>query len=385
MLKCGLVPVFCSLVVVCGCAAPHSETTPGAGNQAIDGALTFDEGIARIVEEISRPLSGRYIVAVTDFPDISGKETLTGRHIAEGLIAPLVSTGQFSVIERQLLDKIDEEQELSLSGKIDPDSAMKLGRILGVDALVTGTVADFGKTCRINTRLISTQTGAILSAATTDVIKATIGGGQVGGLVSGNQREQAFSTGPEKSVSPDVLVLDEEALQNMEIVSGQWHIEQDRLANGKIENILRQNDLGADKRIYFGNPELMDYEFSFYIKANKSSPWPIVSVIFRNKEPGVYYEWAIGEGYQTFVNMVSTNRLYYQSGNVRPKLHGSGGELPVGSWHHISVTVQGNSIACYLDGNVIHQAVHDGSYKGRVGFVTHGTDASFGEIKIRQF
>ena len=46
------------------------------------------------------------------------------------------------VIERQHLDSVMREQSLSTSGSFDPATAKQLGRLLGVDALFVGTVAE---------------------------------------------------------------------------------------------------------------------------------------------------------------------------------------------------------------------------------------------------
>lgn len=47
-----------------------------------------------------------------------------------------------NVIERQQLDSIMKEQDLSRSTYFDPATARKLGSLLGVDALFVGTVAE---------------------------------------------------------------------------------------------------------------------------------------------------------------------------------------------------------------------------------------------------
>ncbi len=75
------------------------------------------------------------------------------------------------MIERQLLNRIITEQKLSLTGVIDPSSARQLGKILGVDAIVSGTITDLSKKLRINARLISTETGEIFAVAATEIQK----------------------------------------------------------------------------------------------------------------------------------------------------------------------------------------------------------------------
>lgn len=62
-----------------------------------------------------------------------------GSEVAAKLTSALVANGHFSVVERGKLSKVMREHALSLSGAVDPGRAAKLGRLLGVDALILGT------------------------------------------------------------------------------------------------------------------------------------------------------------------------------------------------------------------------------------------------------
>lgn len=62
------------------------------------------------------------------------------------LITELVKSKQFRVIERERLDAIMKEKGLVLSGDIDPSTAMKIGKLLGAEYLIAGSVTEFGKT-----------------------------------------------------------------------------------------------------------------------------------------------------------------------------------------------------------------------------------------------
>jgi curli biogenesis system outer membrane secretion channel CsgG len=49
------------------------------------------------------------------------------------------------VIDRNAMDKILKEQNFSNSDRVDPTSAAKIGRILGVSAIITGSITQFGR------------------------------------------------------------------------------------------------------------------------------------------------------------------------------------------------------------------------------------------------
>ncbi len=104
-------------------------------------------------------------IAVIEFSNLQGRTTHLGRYVAEELITRLFRSGEFEVIERQLLNRVLQEQELSLTGILDEASVVKLGKLLGVQAIATGTITDLGKTVKINARLISTLTGKVFAVA----------------------------------------------------------------------------------------------------------------------------------------------------------------------------------------------------------------------------
>ncbi len=134
---------------------------------------TLDQGLSNLGEQISNKFEKRNktIIAVIEFPDLKGNITDLGRFISEELITRLYLTEKFKVIERQLLNKIISEQKLNLSVIIDPKSAKKLGKLLGVEALVSGTITELSNSLKINARLISTETGEVFSVAATEIKK----------------------------------------------------------------------------------------------------------------------------------------------------------------------------------------------------------------------
>jgi curli biogenesis system outer membrane secretion channel CsgG len=93
-------------------------------------------------------------VAVMDFDystvhtvvlGIWGADQDIGKGISDLLVDKLVNDGQYSVIERKALDKVLAEQNFSNSDRADPMSAAKLGKVLGVDAIIIGSITQFGR------------------------------------------------------------------------------------------------------------------------------------------------------------------------------------------------------------------------------------------------
>jgi curli biogenesis system outer membrane secretion channel CsgG len=66
------------------------------------------------------------------------------RSIADMLITRLVQDGTYTVIDRETLDGLLKEQNLSVSDRADPASAAKIGKLLSVDVVCTGVIDEFG-------------------------------------------------------------------------------------------------------------------------------------------------------------------------------------------------------------------------------------------------
>ncbi len=86
-----------------------------------------------------------YATVYSDVGYIFGSNVDVGKGIADLLVTKLVQGGQYSVIERKQLDKIMAEQNLGASGRVDEATAARIGKILGVDALIMGSIHTFGR------------------------------------------------------------------------------------------------------------------------------------------------------------------------------------------------------------------------------------------------
>jgi TolB-like protein len=141
--------------------------TPVAAHQALT------DGVRDLAKQISTAATkqSKQKIAVLPMRELDGQPTILGTYVAEELITHLVQLGSFNVVERQLLDKLLGEQKIEQTGAIDPATAKRVGRILGVDAIVTGSITDLTSFIAINCRLIDTGTGEVFGAARTTITK----------------------------------------------------------------------------------------------------------------------------------------------------------------------------------------------------------------------
>jgi curli biogenesis system outer membrane secretion channel CsgG len=85
-----------------------------------------------------------YATVYSSSAAVFGSNVDIGKGVGDLLVTDLVKDGTYSIIERKALDKIMAEQNFSNSDRADPNSAAKIGRLLGVDAVVVGSITQFG-------------------------------------------------------------------------------------------------------------------------------------------------------------------------------------------------------------------------------------------------
>jgi curli biogenesis system outer membrane secretion channel CsgG len=186
---------------------------------------------------------------------IFGTDQDVGKGISDLLVQKLVENGKYSVIERNALDKVLGEQNFANSDRVDPSSAAKIGRILGVDAVIMGSITRFGRDDKntsfgggalgnygskmgiggigkhdakavvaVSARLVDTNTAEILAAVTgtgessrkgTSLLGAGAGGGNAAGagydMSSKNFADTILGEAVSKAVDSMGQQLDEKA------------------------------------------------------------------------------------------------------------------------------------------------------------------------------
>ena len=121
-----------------------------------------------------------------------------GYAVADELVTQLFKTGQFSLVERTQLEAVLSEQNLGQSGRINSAQAAEIGRILGVQMILTGSITKFSVDTKgggfgrfraeyseaesqLDIRLINTETAEIMFADE-GAGKVRLGGVRVKGI-----------------------------------------------------------------------------------------------------------------------------------------------------------------------------------------------------------
>src|SRR5882724_6380684 len=196
-----------------------------------------------------------YATVQSTVSSVFGTNVDVGKGISDLLVQQLVTDGKYSLIERNAIDKILNEQNFANSDRVDSTSAAKIGKILGVDAVIMGSITQFGRDDQnktigggalggygskfglggvskkeskavvgITARLVDTSTGEILAAVTgtgqsarkgTSLIGAGGGGGNAAGagydMSSKNFGETILGEAVHQAVTQMATQLDSKA------------------------------------------------------------------------------------------------------------------------------------------------------------------------------
>src|ERR1041384_3404755 len=82
--------------------------------------------------------------------------------IAGMLISELAQNPAARVVEREDIQRLLDEQNLGTSGRVDPQTAAKIGKLVGARFVVLGTFIDFYGDFRVDARLVNVETSEIV-------------------------------------------------------------------------------------------------------------------------------------------------------------------------------------------------------------------------------
>jgi hypothetical protein len=95
---------------------------------------------------------------------ITAKNNEISEYIANELEFIMVNNG-YDLVERNQVDIIRREQEFQMSGEVDDDTAVSIGKIYGANIIITGNVTGIGNLRRLRLRAVDTQTGKVIAVA----------------------------------------------------------------------------------------------------------------------------------------------------------------------------------------------------------------------------
>jgi TolB-like protein len=129
--------------------------------------LPVEERLKDLFQEITLDLGEKKpgTIAVSGFTTRDGRTSALLALLDEMAVVAIGKVDRMKLTERQHLEMVLKEQELSLSDLMDTSKAIRIGQVLAADYLLTGSVIETDRTVIIFGRVINVETAEIESVS----------------------------------------------------------------------------------------------------------------------------------------------------------------------------------------------------------------------------
>jgi len=140
--------------------------------------VPLDSAIEEAAKNMDVRIAAQSKIALISF---NAPSVLFSDYVLDELTANLVNSGHLIVVDRKEIDLIRGELNFQYSGDVDDNSMQELGRMLGAQSIVSGSLTDIGGVYRIVIRVLNVQTAAVEVQYRTNIVndskvKALLGG-----------------------------------------------------------------------------------------------------------------------------------------------------------------------------------------------------------------
>lgn len=112
-------------------------------------------------------LSAQTTIAVVDF-EAKGVSNDEASALSDRLRNELTEFGEYTVVERSQMEEVLKEQGFQQSGCVSNECAVEVGELVGVQQIVVGSISRVGDVMSVSARIVSVETGTVLTAASYD-------------------------------------------------------------------------------------------------------------------------------------------------------------------------------------------------------------------------
>ena len=139
-----------------------------SSNEITELSASINTDVKRAITEVinseNKLIDKPKTVAIIAFDNTSGKESEygdLGGPLRDMLTTDLKSVQNLTMVDRQALEKLLNEQNLNNSKNFDQSTATKIGKLLGAEVIITGTYFEFFGSLRVDAKFINVETGEI--------------------------------------------------------------------------------------------------------------------------------------------------------------------------------------------------------------------------------
>jgi hypothetical protein len=136
---------------------------------AVTSGESYTSGESSNMGGARAPSGKPMIIAVADFMNDNGEVSKLGRYVADKLTPYFARSRQFSVLERNLINKVIEEQQFQVSSFVDESSTQEFGKILGAEAIISGKISELENMFYIHAKAVGVARGDLMASVDAEV------------------------------------------------------------------------------------------------------------------------------------------------------------------------------------------------------------------------
>jgi hypothetical protein len=141
---------------------PRPATESGQPARVNTSTSGIEEAVIKASEVFIEELPKNSTIAVLN---VFSNNVELATFTVDELEYQLVTTKQFTIVDRKTLDTIRSEQEFQLSGEVSDQSAVSIGNMLGAGIVITGNISGSGSIQRLTLKALDVKTAQIITMA----------------------------------------------------------------------------------------------------------------------------------------------------------------------------------------------------------------------------
>lgn len=174
-------------------------------------------------------------VAILSFEERGMEMAGQGQTVQDLLFINLSQDSKLMMIERKELKNIIKEAELNLSGMVQQDQAIQVGRLTGAKIVITGSLFDVSGKKYIVAKIIGTETGRVLGTSVSGTDEIDVLTQQLAEQVSAAIDKDVDNILPETVDKKSRIAAIKEKLKGKKLPTAYIHIKEMHIAQQVID------------------------------------------------------------------------------------------------------------------------------------------------------
>ncbi len=142
---------------------------------ALPFALLLCSAIAARAEDKKDKTPQVYPAALLPFQERGADSKGQGSKVTDLLFASLAADPALMLVDREDIKKLLDEQEVNLSGLVNPQQATKVGQLTGAKLLITGSILQSDNSVYLIAKIIGTETSRVVGASVKGNVRDDLG------------------------------------------------------------------------------------------------------------------------------------------------------------------------------------------------------------------